>query len=45
MSHEQVMSWFQSRLNRNPEAYDVYQVILQDKDIGSKRLLSTWIIL
>lgn len=26
MTHGEIISWFQARLNRNPEAYDVYQV-------------------
>ena len=27
MQHDQVISWFQTRLNRLPEAYDIYQVL------------------
>ena len=26
MTKEEVMSWFQLKLNRMPEAYDIYQV-------------------
>jgi hypothetical protein len=35
MSKEEIMGWFQKRLNRSPEAYDVYQVAKEFYQLGS----------
>jgi hypothetical protein len=35
MSKEEILAWFQKRLNRSPEAYDVYQVAKEFYQLGS----------